>query len=371
MKQVRVLVIGGGIGGLTAAIALLRKGHSVDLIERETTFQVQGVGIIQQANVIRAVGALGVLDAYINAGFGFDFVSVFGPDGALLARMPTPRLLDGYPSNLGITRRALHEVLAAEATKLGCKIRFGLTADSLEDDGATVRVILSDGREAFYDIVVGADGLKSTTRTTIFPDAAGPAFTGQGVWRYGFPRPDGLDGIHTYHGKVGVGLVPLAKDYMYMFATTAESEKAHYPHETLAKTLREKLSECPPAIQEYAAAIKDNDAVVYRPLEWVLLTGPWHRGRIVLLGDAVHATTPHLGQGAGLAIEDSLVLADELTRADSPEAAFTAYRDRRVDRVKFIVETSLALGRSQLGTGPRLDQGQAIQQMYGVISQPI
>ena len=92
---------------------------------------------------------------------------------------------------------------------------------------------------------------------------------------------------------------------------------------------------------------------------------------MVLLGDAVHATTPHLGQGAGMAIEDSLVLADELAKADTPEAAFRAYRDRRYERCAYIVDKSLEICMGQLGKGPPVDNAKATAEMFGVVAQPI
>ncbi|MGH7105907.1 MAG: FAD-dependent monooxygenase, partial [Acetobacteraceae bacterium] len=97
----------------------------------------------------------------------------------------------------------------------------------------------------------------------------------------------------------------------------------------------------------------------------------WHKSRIVLLGDAVHATTPHLGQGAGMAIEDGLVLAEELARADHPAEAFNAYRQRRFERCKYIVEKSKAIGDGQLGKGPPVDQARATREMFEVMSAPI
>ncbi len=103
----------------------------------------------------------------------------------------------------------------------------------------------------------------------------------------------------------------------------------------------------------------------------MLVSGPWHRGRIVLIGDAVHATTPHLGQGAGMAIEDALVLAEEVGRHADPETAFAAYRERRFERCRYIVENSLALCRGQLGEGPPIDQAQATHAMFETVAQPI
>ena len=104
MEQLEILVIGGGIGGLTSAIALRQRGFSVTVIERDLEWSVYGVGIIQQGNVLRAVGALGILERYVDAGVGFDAVEVYAPDGTKLARVPSPRLLEAYPANLGIGR---------------------------------------------------------------------------------------------------------------------------------------------------------------------------------------------------------------------------------------------------------------------------
>ena len=101
------------------------------------------------------------------------------------------------------------------------------------------------------------------------------------------------------------------------------------------------------------------------------MRGPWHKGRIVLLGDAVHATTPHLGQGAGMAVEDSIVLAEEIARAADPETAFTAYRARRFERCRYIVEKSLEICHGQIGKGPPVDNAQATAEMFEVVSQPI
>lgn len=371
MKEARILIIGGGIGGLTAAIALRRKGFAVDVIERDPDWSVYGVGIIQQSNVIRAVAELGILDDYLDAGFGFDHVDVFLPDGRHVAKIPSPRLAEGYPANVGIGRRALHKVLGDRAIAAGAEVRLGIAADRLDDDGAGVTVAFSDGSDGRYDLVIGADGLYSTTRRMILPDAPTPAFTGQSVWRYNFERPDDVTSLCAYDGPIGVGLVPLSRTLMYMFVTTPEPGNPRLPHDRLAATMRARLADAPPRIAALAEQITDDDEVVYKPLEWLFLEGDWHKGRVVLIGDAVHATTPHLGQGAGMAIEDGLVLAEELAGADAPEAAFRAYRDRRFARCSYIVEASLALCEGQIGKRERGDQAKATKEMFAVTAEPI
>lgn len=210
MKSAKILIIGGGIGGLTASIALRQRGFEVDLLEKNPALTVYGVGIIQQANVIRAFGQLGILDAYVSAGFGFDYVSVFAGSGELVAKLPAPRLVEGYAANLGISRRSLHEVLTDTATRSGAHLDFGFTSARLDDTGSKVIAHFEGRAPRSYDLVVAADGINSATRAALFPEAAGPEFTGQSVWRYNFPRPEEVDGIWAYSGAVSVGLVPLS-----------------------------------------------------------------------------------------------------------------------------------------------------------------
>ncbi|EQB12184.1 FAD-dependent oxidoreductase [Sphingobium lactosutens] len=371
MEKATILIIGGGIGGLTSAIALRRHGFDVTVIERDPNWSVYGVGIIQQSNVLRAMHHLDLLDEYVAAGAGFDTVEVFAPDGTKVARVPSPRLVEGYPANMGVGRPALHKVLGDRTIAAGATVKLGVTATSINDQGDGVAVEFSDGSSGRFDIVIGADGVYSQTRSTIFPDAPKPEFTGQSVWRYNLPRREGMDSLQAYNGPIGVGLVPISNDLMYMFVTTPEPGNPWYDRDNLAATMREKIANCSPAIRALGEDITDNDGVVYRPLEALMVHGPWHKGRVVLLGDALHATTPHLGQGAGMAIEDSIVLAEELAKADTPEAAFTAYRDRRYERCRYIVEQSLAICMGQLGKGPAVDNHKATAEMFAMVSQPI
>lgn len=371
MERRNILVVGGGIGGLSGAIALCRAGHSVTVIERDPEWSVYGVGIIQQANVVRAMDQLGVLDEFLDAACGFDAVEIYIPNGTKVARVPAPSLVPGKPANVGIGRRALQKVLGDNAKKLGAVIRLGVAVETFDDTDDGVSVRFTDGSEGQFDIVIGADGVYSQTREAILPEAEKPEFTGQGVWRYNFARPADLDALHVYNGPVGVGLVPMSADQMYLFATSPEPGNPFYPREGLAAVMRSKLEHAAPQIRELADKITDDEGVVYRPLEGMMVHGPWHKGRIVLLGDAVHSTTPHLGQGAGMAVEDAIVLAEEIASHSTPEAAFTAYRERRYERCRFIVERSLEICHGQIGKGPPVDNHKATAEMFAVVSQPI
>jgi 2-polyprenyl-6-methoxyphenol hydroxylase-like FAD-dependent oxidoreductase len=371
MQTASILIIGGGIGGLTTAIALRRRGFSVEVIEKDPDWSVYGVGIIQQANVIRAMKALDILDDYIDAGYGFDFVDVFIPSGQKVAHIPTPKLVEGYPSNVGIGRPALHKVLGERTIAAGANVRLGVTATDLKDEGDGVSVAFSDGTAVRFDLVIGADGVNSSVRQKLFPDAPGPEFTGQGVWRYNFPRDPSITDLTAYEGPTGVGFCPLSEDMMYMYLTTREPGNPFYEKGILAQTMREKLQNVSPFIANLRDQITQNEAVVYRPLEWLFLDGAWHSGNICVIGDAAHATTPHLGQGAGMAIEDGIVLAEELAAADTPEQAFRAMHKRRFERCKYIVEHSKAIGDGQIGKGPLLDNALESREMHKIVAAPL
>jgi 2-polyprenyl-6-methoxyphenol hydroxylase-like FAD-dependent oxidoreductase len=367
----RALVIGGGIGGLTAAAALGQKGFEVTVIERGDGSGVEGVGISQQANVVRALASLGLADDYLRAGFAYDAVEIYAPDGALVARTPSRSLIEGYPAAMGIPRRALLRVLADAATAAGAAIRRGTTVVSLEDMGGEVCARFSDRSQASFDLAIGADGIYSETRRLLFPDAPRPQFVGQAVWRYNLPRPADFDALHVYNGPTGVGLVPMSDAEIYIYATTPEPDNPQCPVDGLAALMRQRLAGCAPAIRAIAEQITDDARVVYRPLEAIFLAGPWHKGCIGLLGDAVHATTPHLGQGGGMAIEDAIVIAEELDRHDMPQEAFAAYRQRRFERCRYVVKRSLEICRGQLGQGPLIDNAKAGAEMNALLAQPI
>lgn len=229
MENLSTLIVGGGIGGLTSAIAFGQRGFRTEVIEKDPNWSVYGVGIIQQSNVIRAVAALGIIDDYLEAGFGYDFVEVYKPDGELIARIPSPRLVEKYPAQLGIGRPALQKVLADRAKASGAKVRLGVSVDKLHDDGEGIDVTFSDGSSGRYDVVIGADGLYSQMREILFPEASKPHFAGQAVWRYNIEKTDDMNCLCAYEGPIGMGLVPLSNELMYMFLTTPEPGNPRYP----------------------------------------------------------------------------------------------------------------------------------------------
>ncbi len=369
----KVLIVGGGIGGLCLAIALRDRGFSVDVIEIKKVWTVYGVGIIQQANVVRAMAQLGIVDRYLSAAFPFDCVGIYQPSGELIAKLPSGRLAgENYPALLGISRLALHEVLTSAAIEKGSQVRLGVTVDRLDQRPGSVEVQFTDGTTGSYDLVVGADGLFSLIRTLVFPNAPKPRFTGQSVWRHNFPRRPEVDHLAAHNGRHGsAGLVPLAQDLMYMYVTSIEPGNPWMEPSQLHTLMKLRMSGFGGLIGELKAQIDDPAKVVYKPMEAVFVPPPWYSGRVVLLGDAAHATTPHLGQGAGMAIEDAVVLAEELCGGDSIEKQLERYMERRYDRCKFISESSELIGKFQMNEVEDVEEKSMVEEMQRVTAEPI
>ena len=343
----KVLVIGGGIGGLAAARAMRLHGIEVDLVEKEPVWTVYGVGICQPINALRALETIGVAEQCIERGGPFQGWRICDADGNVLVDSPHEHGdPSGMPNLNGITRPILHEILIAGATASGVDIRLGVTASNFVEDADGIDVNFTDGNTRHYDLVVGFDGAFSKTRQHIFGTSYEPRFTGQGTWRYNLPRPAEVDtGIIYYGPDTKIGLCPLAPTKMYLFVVTEEAEDTWYNGPGLADEMRSRIKGYTGLVEQLRGQIVDPAQVVYRPMLLSLIDGPWYKGRILIAGDAAHATTPHLAQGAAMAIEDGVVLAAALGANASLQDAYDQFMARRFERVKYVVDSSVKIGR--------------------------
>lgn len=369
----KALIVGGGIGGMSAAIALRKIGWEVVLIDLDPEWRVYGAGITITGPTLRAFGELGILEQVLKKGFAADGLVIRNVAGEVISSVPTPvRGVGDIPGTGGIMRPTLHGILADAVRASGVDIRLGLTVDAFDQDAEGVTATFDDGRSERYDMVVGADGVFSKVRSMIFPAAPQPAYTGQACWRLRLPRHADIDRRCFFlGGPVKVGLTPVSADEMYMFLLEPCPEKRRPDPEGLHVELAELMNGYGGVLAEVRDQLSPDSVIVYRPLEGFLLRPPWHIGRIILIGDAAHPTTPQLASGAGLAVEDGLVLAQEISKASSVERALETFTTRRWPRCRLVVENSLEIGRREKAGMPIESQTELVAQSLAMLAEPI
>lgn len=353
----KALVIGGGVGGMSAALALAGRGVEVELADADPDWRSYGAGISVTGLSLRAFADLGILDEVREKGFVGAGIRLRAADGGVIMETP-PIPTDAPPvaRSGGIMRPILHEIMSRRVREAGVRVSLGAAVSQLSQDRDGVRAIFPDGREERFDLVVGADGIFSTTRELLFPDAPRPRFTGQGCWRIVADRPPEVDRAEMWlGGPVKLGFNPVSPEKMYAFILEHVPDNPWFEPEQQLPHVARLLRPYGGYVEQVRESLDENSLVNYRPLEWLLLPAPWHNGRVVLIGDAVHATTPHMASGAGMAVEDGLVLGEELERHDDVGEALAAFTARRFERARLVVENSVRVGEIEMQGGNQMD----------------
>lgn len=357
---------------MASAISLAERGVTVDLIDLDPEWRVYGAGITITGPTLRAYRRLGLLEQIKQHGAITNKTRLFRFDGTHMLDLDEPVIEEGLPETGGIMRPILHRIMQDRVRELAIPVRLGLTVDALENEPEGVAVRFSDGSQQRYDLVIGADSVYSRVRDLAFPHMGPAQPTGQGCWRISIAKPPGLDAGEFFLGHANpCGITACGPDTVYMWMLTAHEERENYmDEEELFVTLKALLAD----FGGNAGWIRDNmtrqDWINYRPLAAVLQPKDWFNGRIVLLGDAVHATTPHLASGAGMAVESGVVLAEELARTRDLGVALQAYQERRFERCRDVIETSVAVGKLQLEHGDPQVHAHMLEGALGRLNQP-
>ena len=235
------------------------------------------------------------MDTCLADGFQIDQYVMHEANGEFIGRMQLMRIAGtDIPAVNGLPRTTLHRILTDAAEAAGARIRLGLTVSSITSHDDRADVVLSDGSKETYDLVVGADGIRSHVRQMIFGREFDPQYTGHGVWRFTVQRtPDVTHQIMLYGVGIKAGVMPVSHDQMYLLLVTNEPDNPWMAPERLADLLRERLQPfTAPVVTAIRDQIDDPSKVIYGPIEEVILPPPWHRGRVLLIGDAAHASGP-------------------------------------------------------------------------------
>jgi 2-polyprenyl-6-methoxyphenol hydroxylase-like FAD-dependent oxidoreductase len=366
----RVLIVGGGPAGMTAAIALAQRGIGCEIVEREVQWRPAGIGIGLQSPPMRALRDLDVLAPIVDRAWHHKAIDMLRPDGVKVAEMPQVNVLGpDDPPFVTMSRMTLHEVLAERLRSFDVPVRLGVSVAAL-DDGA---VTFTDGTTGAYDLVVGADGVHSAMRRLLVPDAPEPAYAGQVIWRLDVRKPAQLERYTMMLGHdTRLGLVPIEAGRAYVWMLDSSTGANRPPAEELLDMLHERLSAFGFVVPEIAAQITDPAQIDFRGLYWLLVPPPWGSGRAVLIGDAAHTTTPQMAWGVGLAIEDALVLADLVASGTDARELPGRFTNRRFERCRLVVEGSLQLSRWERAPDtPGADPGSLLRETFSALSAPI
>jgi 2-polyprenyl-6-methoxyphenol hydroxylase-like FAD-dependent oxidoreductase len=370
----KILIVGGSVAGMSCAIQMRKSGIDVDLIEIDPTWRIYGAGITITGPTLRALRTVGVVDQVIAEGATWNGALVHDKSGKLLESVSFQSLADDLPAVGGVMRPVLHRILSTRTRADGVSVRLGVSVAELRDRGREIEVLFSDGQSGRYDLVVGADGIFSKTRAQVFPEAAKPIFTGQVVYRLLAERPPGFDRSYFFMGEdYKVGFSPVSPTHMYMFLLHPAASNPWIEPKDQPQKLYEAMDGFGGFVPQIRETVRTTNAasVNYRPLEVLLHPAPWYRGRVVLIGDAAHATTPHLASGAGMAIEDGIVLSDEIQSEKSLDEALQRFMLRRFERCRMVIDNSVKLGQIEMTHGSPIEHARLMSETLGSLRQPI
>lgn len=343
----RALIVGAGIAGQTLACALAKTDVAFDIVEKSTNWNVLGTGMYVQNNALRGLDVIGVADKIVEAGWTSPTgLSTFVDwDGNVLAQTSVPPCPGSdFPGYVPIARPVLHNILYQAVTDAGVNIRMGETISQIDQFDDRAEVTFTDGSSASYDIVIGADGVNSSVRSLVFGEIE-PEYSGFSNWRAILPMDQPMDHVTWQMGpEKSFGIIPISDDSLYVAGVSKEPGNPWFDADTLLDRMHERFSAFGNPTADLLKKITDPNEIVYTPIKEIIMEPPWHKGRVVLVGDAAHASTPFWAQGASMAIEDVIVL-HWLLQEDRPiTEILDEWQDRRYDRCAFVQNGSKITG---------------------------
>jgi 2-polyprenyl-6-methoxyphenol hydroxylase-like FAD-dependent oxidoreductase len=340
----KINIIGGGIGGLTTAIALQQKGFSVKIYEAAPVIREVGAGLWVAANAINVFEKLGIADEIKKAGNQLETSMIADHLGRPITKVDFKKIISSYGNGTTTIHRAKLQAILMSHVEKG-SIEIGKRLKTIENTEGPLSIHFEDGTISESDILIGSDGINSVVREQIFGTIP-LRFSNQTCWR-GIAKMrlgDIKNAAELWGTKGGLrsSYVQINDEEVYWYITKKEKEGTKIPTLKVKKYLLDLVSEFQSEIQKVIQN-SDNQSIIQNDLSDLTPLKSWHKDNIVLIGDAAHATTPNLGQGACQAIEDAYVLAECLAKGPSVFEAFSAYEKLRMEKANFVVKTSMQI----------------------------
>lgn len=337
-------IIGGGIGGLTAALALRGHGWRVSVYEQAGSIDPVGSGLAVAPNALRALDTIGVGDEVRRLSSISGAGGIRRSNGRWLNRINAEALGEAFGDpTVMLPRAALVEQLVGRIDP--ADLCLGVRVEAVDPDRG---LVTTNRGESTADLIVAADGIRSRVRGALFPRHPEPVYSGGTAWRVIVPDPGRIPQPAEYWGRgAAVGIFPLADGRVYLYAMAIATAGGHAPDDERAELLRRFASWASPIPElltgtDPARVLRNDMYYLKTPLPAL------HSGKVAILGDAAHAMTPNLGQGACMAIEDAVTLAHEVTRGHG----LAGYTRSRLPRTSMMVAQSATVGRITLVRNP-------------------
>jgi 2-polyprenyl-6-methoxyphenol hydroxylase-like FAD-dependent oxidoreductase len=328
----RILVVGAGIAGLGVGRALRQRGFAADVVEREPAWTHTGAGIYLPGNAARALRALGLESAVAERGSLITNQRLCDHRGRLLADIDLAALWGDVGPCLALHRADLHEVLASHGDPV--LVRMGRPVRQLSQHGGSVTVGFGDATADCYDLVIAADGIHSTVRQLTVGDC-NVRPVGQHAWRFVTECPSDVTTWTVLLGRnVAFLAVPIGRGEVYCYCDAPE-RTPRSQGDDVKGTLVELLTGFAEPVPAILDTLGPDDAVHVAPVEEVTLAGR-SQGSVLLVGDAAHATSPNMAEGAAMALEDGLVLAECLASHGDVAQAAATFQARRRPRTQWV-----------------------------------
>lgn len=343
----KIIICGGGIGGLTLAIALQRKGMDVKVFEQAQEIKPLGAGLVLAANAVKALAEIGISDEVLNAGRVLRKLRIKNERGHVLNEVDSYEVNErfGFTHNFAIHRADLHRVLLSLLKP--DSLVLGKACVDFTQNEKGVSVLLNDQSTTTGDCLIACDGIHSVIRKKLLP-AVKPRYAGYTCWRSVIDNPPANFNVEesseTWGTSGRFGIVPLSENRIYWFACV--NAKPNDPRKRIFKVadLLQCFEHFHFPIPEIIMRTQEqhliwNDIIDLKPIKKFAFN------KVAIMGDAAHATTPNMGQGACMAIEDAVVMTNCIHRGGSIEAAFIDFEKKRIHRTTKIVQESWRLGK--------------------------
>jgi 2-polyprenyl-6-methoxyphenol hydroxylase-like FAD-dependent oxidoreductase len=355
----RVLIAGAGIGGCAAAISFAQHGWKVTVVEKLKTIFTEGAGICLYSNALKTLDQLDVLDQVLKTGASMKGTTVFLDSDSKEIGIVNYKTVDTkYPAYTGINRQLFLEILFNKAVDLNVDFKFDTSIISCSQTDNLVTVVCDTTTLVDYDLFIVANGTNSNIRKSLWPDSDS-TYSGFGLWHSMHNmHPSVTEKVTVVMPDKRFGIIPMSDTQMYIWGSVAEPNKRWIDRIDQPAIMAKEFASLTGYLKDVIDELDKNSYVHYTSVDEVTINDAWHKGRVVLLGDAAHASLPFMAQGGAMALQDALVLGNLCSNTEDIESALVEYKARRKPVVDTVQQMCRNIGKTYSQSTVNLEKAQ-------------